>query len=158
MEQFEFHPATTSYDRTWTPLEPGVDEVGEVVDFAVDDTPKGVLRPTGTNRLSLAYLEKPPIRDRHPLVPAPAPNPPEVPPWINVLIEVLDALCSDGLQGHVMMIRYDAPCRFYSIESSSHPFEVVGGIVAELKSRTACSELNVDIHFVGSWLDDHTGG
>ncbi|RMJ07230.1 hypothetical protein BHE90_001560 [Fusarium euwallaceae] len=27
MEQFEFHPATTSYNREWTPLEPGVDEL-----------------------------------------------------------------------------------------------------------------------------------
>ncbi|KAG8668570.1 hypothetical protein FPOAC2_07867 [Fusarium poae] len=27
MEQFEFHPATTSHNRTWSPIEPGVDEL-----------------------------------------------------------------------------------------------------------------------------------
>lgn len=27
MEQFEFHPAISSYDRKWTQLEPGVDEL-----------------------------------------------------------------------------------------------------------------------------------
>lgn len=27
MEQFEFHAATTSHNRTWTPIEPGVDEL-----------------------------------------------------------------------------------------------------------------------------------
>ncbi|KAF5577483.1 cupin 2 domain-containing protein [Fusarium pseudocircinatum] len=27
MEQFEFHPATTSFNRVWSTLEPGVDEL-----------------------------------------------------------------------------------------------------------------------------------
>ena len=27
MEQFEFHPAVSSYNRTWSQLEPGVDEL-----------------------------------------------------------------------------------------------------------------------------------